>query len=569
MKCIKVSTKYLKGGDILNTVGMVFQQGQPVKSTNSNIMEFSFGEGSTAFRDILLTKQNTKQQADGEDFADLAELPVHILREIYEQLASSEQVNKTSLDHLTAEDLLSSIEELLSSEGEHVIFSLDQLLYDMQISKQDLNPPVINGSKVEAQEQYNLDKLYAQIELLLTANENVLEVPAEILTSLVDQVNATHSDEGILLLQELVEELVSSGQLEEDSTVLFLDTPDKGEFIQLSTQIEALLGNLGSEQRVLKVSPEMIQSLIDQTKSLNPEEGKILLEEILNELGSSRQFAQLYAQAESLLANLSDSQEIVKISPKILALLEKWTALDNTFNQQVNGQMSQVENESDELAIWKKLVVAYQKRSELANNQRYYKNAEVTSKDVAKWIHSGLNTQQTLETTSATQQANVANLPISRIEQHVIHINQTETSEPASKQFIDQFQSAMKTSRFLSMNNGVNQLSIALRPDNLGEMMVRLTEVNGEMTLKIIVSSQSTRQMLESNLHQLKNMFSPHQVVIEEQEIDLQETQSNNEEQAFDERDEDHSEQSHQESLKDVDDDVETSFHDLLMNEKV
>src|SRR5699024_4075522 len=48
-------------------------------------------------------------------------------------------------------------------------------------------------------------------------------------------------------------------------------------------------------------------------------------------------------------------------------------------------------------------------------------------------------------------------------------------------------------------------------------------EMNGEMTVKITVSSQATKKMLEANIHQLKNMFSPHQVVIEKQEIDFDE----------------------------------------------
>lgn len=546
---------------------MLFQQAQPVRSGNSNIIGINFDKGSSAFQQALLAEQDSNEFVHSDDH---------------------------SLDHLTDENLLSSIEELISSQGEQGVFLLQQLLEEVQIPKldiglqhyeSDLNSNVTKGSEVETLEQSDLSKLYsqlyAQLDLVLNADEEGLEVPAELLKLLVGQTNFDDPDEGILLLEQLVEELVSSDQLDGDTTLQDEEDSDINQFTQLSSRIELLLSHLSSEHSVPKVSPEMMELLIDQTKLLKPEEGKALLEQLLEKLGhsgelddwkpldSQTQFAQLYAQAESLLASLSDGQDVFKVSPRILELLEKWTTLANTFNQQVNGPILHSEIESEEFNIWEKLIVAYQKRSELATNQRYYANAQVTSKDIAKWLQNGLNTDPALEATSSSQQVNVSSVPISRLEQHVIHINQTETSEPAAKQLIDQFQSAMRTSRFLSMNNGVNQLSIAIRPDNLGEMMVRLTEINGEMTLKIIVSSQSTRQMLESNLHQLKNMFSPHQVVIEEQEINLQETQSNNEEQAFDERDEDHSEQSNQDNLKDIDEDIETSFHELLMNEKV
>ena len=168
-----------------------------------------------------------------------------------------------------------------------------------------------------------------------------------------------------------------------------------------------------------------------------------------------------------------------------------------------------------------------------------------------------------------TQTVALSSQPLSKVEQYVIYMNQNETTQSVDKQLIDQFQQVMRTSRFLSMNNGVNQLSIALRPDNLGEMMVRFTEVNGEMTLKIIVSSQATRQMLEANIHQLKNMFSPHQVVIEEREAVIENVQTKQEEQPLDEQEEEHSHESNQGESQNFDEDFETQFHEILMNEKV
>ncbi|WP_337020412.1 flagellar hook-length control protein FliK, partial [Oceanobacillus massiliensis] len=115
-------------------------------------------------------------------------------------------------------------------------------------------------------------------------------------------------------------------------------------------------------------------------------------------------------------------------------------------------------------------------------------------------------------------------LPTSKLEQYAIYINQSQTNPNQSpdRQLIEQFQKIMNTSKFSAMPNGTNLLSIALRPNNLGEMMVRFTQINGEMTVRILVSSSAAKEMLESNVHQLKNMFSPHQVVVEKQDLTIQ-----------------------------------------------
>lgn len=289
----------------------------------------------------------------------------------------------------------------------------------------------------------------------------------------------------------------------------------------------------------------------------------------------TKQFHEIFAQVELLLNKVSHEQDLIRISPRMLELLEKWTALQEKYGNEISqnsilpaSTLTASTSETKEQSIWKELVNTFQKRNELASNQYYQTSAKVTVKDISKWLQSNLNAQVILDGNVNTQYVNLSNQPLSKVEQYVIYMNQSETTQPMDKQLIDQFQQVMRTSRFLSLNNGVNQLSIALRPDNLGEMMVRFTEINGEMTLKIIVTSQAARQMLESNIHQLKNMFSPHQVVIEEREVILENVQSPDKEQAFDEE-EDHPHESNQEETRNFEEDFETQFHEILMNEEV
>lgn len=279
----------------------------------------------------------------------------------------------------------------------------------------------------------------------------------------------------------------------------------------------------------------------------------------------------IFAQFELLLANVTDEQALMKFSPKLLELLENWTMLANQYNSETDQSYTMSTHSTSETKvqmIWEELLNTYQKRNELVTNQHYQINAKVSTKDVSKWLHNIVSLQSSVEELHIPQTINISNQPLTKIEQYVIYLNQSGASQSEDKQLIDQFQQVMRTSRFLSFNNGVNQLSIALRPDNLGEMMVRFTELDGEITVKIIVSSQSARQMLESNIHQLKNMFSPHQVVIEERALVVDHAHGQPEEQAFDE-DKDQSHESNQEESRNADQEYETEFHDLLMNAKV
>jgi len=98
-------------------------------------------------------------------------------------------------------------------------------------------------------------------------------------------------------------------------------------------------------------------------------------------------------------------------------------------------------------------------------------------------------------------------------------------------------------------------------------MLVRFTEINGEITVKILVSSQTARQMLEANIQELRNIFSPHQISIEEQEIDLQQIHQQLEDEFLEEQSQDQS-QHHDEEKESSDNNFEEEFHEYLLNEK-
>ncbi|QXE03100.1 flagellar hook-length control protein FliK [Terribacillus sp. DMT04] len=109
----------------------------------------------------------------------------------------------------------------------------------------------------------------------------------------------------------------------------------------------------------------------------------------------------------------------------------------------------------------------------------------------------------------------VSNFQISKQEQLVFHLKQADqVPQQAGKELVEKLEQAVKFSGILSDRNGLKELSIQLRPGNLGDLQVKLLRENGEITVQIIAASKQAKDMLDSNISSLKHMFSPHQVSV-------------------------------------------------------
>lgn len=332
----------------------------------------------------------------------------------------------------------------------------------------------------------------------------------------------------------------------------------------LTTLMNRIAGRLSNTEEV-NISP-----MKDDSFPLNSQ----MSSQKLSDPALQKQFAALYAKVEKLLTSLTDQKNISKTAPEFLNVLEQWSALAKQSNKQSSVLLeSTALNSGKDQAIWKELVQSFQKRNQLAMKQQYNPDAKVTNKDVTNWLQHAIQNQAQLDK-GMTQQGLTftPSMPMSQVEQYVIHLNQANT-QPVDHQLIEQFQKAMKTSRFLAMQNGTSQLNISLRPENLGDMMVKMTQINGEMTVKIVVSSAAAKEMLETNMHQLKNMFSPQQVVVEKQEANSQQSQTNQ----FEEDGQSMNDNNGQDQSGDADadqndtaeDDFDLQLQEVLMNEKV
>ncbi|WP_170848121.1 flagellar hook-length control protein FliK [Lentibacillus halodurans] len=381
---------------------------------------------------------------------------------------------------------------------------------------------------------------------------------------------------------------------------------DMSELIQLlsgSKEVQKLIGHAVSKEEAMQVLRGLIDSVAEEDGAVSGEAlqeaaiSRLLTEHgghteevgnmtenkdmpllfhlqtsapILSDQSIQNQFEALLAKAENVLAQITDQKSVLKAAPELLKLLEQWTALAKKTNKQSGTLLESISgNNEKNQAIWKELVQSFQKRNQLVMKQQYNSNAKVTSSDVAKWLQHAMQSQLQLD--KANRQQTVTSMPMSKVEQYVVHLNQTNT-QPIDHQLIEQFQKVMKTSKFMALQNGTSQLNISLRPENLGDMMVKLTQMNGEMTVKIIVTSAAAKDMLEANMHHLKNMFSPQQVVVEKQDVTTQQMQTNQHKedgQPMDDRDQEQSGHFEQDDHPEDEEDFDEQLQEVLMNEKV
>lgn len=356
---------------------------------------------------------------------------------------------------------------------------------------------------------------------------------------------------------------------------------------EVIVQVEALLKDMTEEQQVDSESLKlMLETLtadleveIDPTIYATANFYPVQLqfnEPVNKELNVQNLTAQktvINEQAAQLLANVETTTDMQKVAPKLLKLLEQLTAIEKQLNFSGNNVDSNgnIGKDSEKLnAVWKELVQGFQKREAFNTKQLYQTEAKVTSSDVVKWLQNAVENNITTEKVVVVQQPVVQTIPMAKLEQYVVHVNEKANHEAPDGELMKQFDKAIKTSRFLAVTNGNSQLSISLRPDHLGDMTVKFTKIDGEMLVKIMVSTEGAKKMLEANMHQLRNTFAPHQVLIEKQEIQVFETQEVQKEQESPlEDEENNSEQTNKQNEQTQEGkSFEATFNELL-NERV
>ncbi|WP_440895311.1 flagellar hook-length control protein FliK [Amphibacillus sp. Q70] len=390
------------------------------------------------------------------------------------------------------------------------------------------------------------DRIQSDHDKLIEWLENLSDEDLELLFDWFEQKFDLEIEDNEQLMSELkdLEELDLKQEDEEIQVLL-------NQFNSLDIQTEQINHLNAMANRISSHDQNEYLSLIDQTTPIENEATLTALDELINKFDSFSQ-----EDAKQLLDLLKQMQETKQTLPDVV------------------GKMIDQESNKANLEILAKVHDNFQKKFALAQKTSYQSDTTVTSKEVLKWVKAAIEqtSQQGEQSNSTFGQLFSQHRTDSSIEQLQIQLGgQVETTEQLSDQLLSKFEQAINQSTFLQGKNGSQQLLLKLAPESLGTIRVELTEMDGEMLVKLTASSELAKEALEANIKELRHMFSPQNIVIEKQESQpiFVDQQTPFEQQAQDEQELNEQEQQPMPNEQDNQEEDSIRFEDVLFQERV
>lgn len=127
-----------------------------------------------------------------------------------------------------------------------------------------------------------------------------------------------------------------------------------------------------------------------------------------------------------------------------------------------------------------------------------------------------------------------------------------------------EFQAVLNRANF-GQTNGMNRISIKLYPEHLGQIRIELLEVNGVMTARILASTAMAREMLDSQMHQLRQAFNQQNLQVDRIDLSqtLQDPSKSDREQAFNKQNQQQKEQATEQNENP--DEQEQTFQEFMI----
>ncbi|PAF17417.1 hypothetical protein CHH69_04335 [Terribacillus saccharophilus] len=436
--------------------------------------------------------------------------------------------------------------------------------------------------------------------------------PSDRFQSLFQQVSSKTNESTVDDFQTGNETMLLDMQDQQDMQVildaLFDKVPSDGT-LELEEQPEdawGLLEQVFGEDQLAAYLPTQLKEMAEKVlQTIKPIDKESAVSDLLEQIGQLQE--QLTNGSLPAVTGLvsNNAKEIVSLQTlpstnfSTMSLLNKKetqvtkSAVDNTSvqkavnNEVVSETLSAKLDRRDTLSVLSNrlltgssLLESQAARNQTALTQQSGTKLTETANAVRQLVDAAVNGGEEKITTStaATQQRDsqvvdqkqVSLFQVPKQEQLVFHLKQVDqTPEQASEELIQKLEQAVKFSGILSDRNGLKELSIQLKPGNLGDLQVKLVRENGDITVQILATSKQAKDLLESNISSLKHMFSPHQVTIAERADQFQTTSAESyDQQAFQEKDEEQPNQQQRQQENVVPEENQSTFADILLEQK-
>lgn len=239
-----------------------------------------------------------------------------------------------------------------------------------------------------------------------------------------------------------------------------------------------------------------VQALMSGVQGL--EQGMLQPQAILQQLESGA-----FPQLKNLLTQAKEQPN------EFSALLQK-SGLSEQEAQSLQ-QMIQGSTLTQETSVdVKKLFEAYSARNAQQNDVKASLN-QTAQDDTAEEMlpdADALQAQMNLRSDALSQQMKMGQ--IAAVDKNA------QSEEPIVKQVTQQMQ--------LNLEKGSSEFTIRLRPENLGEITVKLVQKDGAMTLLLAADNENTKKLLNTNLEALREAVRPMQVEVREAVVQAQQS---------------------------------------------
>lgn len=368
----------------------------------------------------------------------------------------------------------------------------------------------------------------------INAREKIVDTagtkPSETMESLGETISVLNSDslEGLINLLQLDSDgLEGTGSLtiEKIAEFLQLDTNE------LKSTIEELIGeDLNSNDlweilgQIDQQVPEFLKAVMDSLAGVGkvtPQQASAVIQ-LLKGIELAAPKTDLYLKQELAVFTLKD------MLTKMPAQLEKMMASSQS-NTPFNLNKG-----------WQTVVLNKQPVVEEKLTQSVAKTSETTTQIFGTTLN-----QVKTETVTIT-------LPVQKASQ--------------SESLIKEFQAVLNRSQF-GQAGGMTKMLIKMYPENLGTIRVELIQKDGMMTARLLANTALGKEMLDSQLHQLKSAFANSNVQVERLEVTqaLQDPNKNDKQQQFNQAFKQQQQNNNNEPNENEETPEQASFRDFLM----
>ena len=360
---------------------------------------------------------------------------------------------------------------------------------------------------------------------------------------------------------EKLEDLLNSQSVEE--VIELLEIPqDEGLLILADGQAVAMdeLMNLDNLLSVLGIDQAQLEETIKQLTGSELEGSQDLWQLINGVLGQDTEIVQQLItalqgeqkvtpkQAEQLLQFLKLAQASGKNTDLFSGQADTLKQLNNMLKDVAAQAVSQVKQTTETVSS----------KVSLQGFEQVVQKIVKTTKSVEKTETSDITKATVVPTTNMTNATKTITI--------TLPTEKGAQSEALAKEI----QNLLNRSQ-ISNTPGMTKLLLKLYPENLGSIRIEIMQQDGVLSARLLTTTAMGKELLDSQLHQLKNAFANANIQMDRIDIaqSLQETDRNKDQNQFGQQFKQQSNQDDHEQDDHDEDSEKMSFSDYLINEEV